>query len=70
MSTLLLAYLVVGMLYSFLEYRTLLAWDTGSRKEEIIHAIQLVVHMLRVWVTWPLYLIEDFTIWLLAEGGE
>ena len=75
----LILYLVLGMVYVFGEHRSL-SYDLESlsRKELTITILQQMIHYFRVAVTWPLYLVEDFLIWLDnypheeegEEGGE
>lgn len=65
MSASILIYLIVGMIWVKLEHDTF-DFDFGdlSGRETAITVAQQANHYLRVLVCWPLYVIEDFLLWL------
>ena len=68
------AYLALGGLYAFLENRMFSATypDDVSIALKWLYVSQMVLHLSRVVITWPLYVAEDFLIFMTAfiEAGD
>ena len=61
-------YLVCGGVYAWLENRMFSgAWpeETSTTLNALLGA-QMAVHLFRIVLTWPLYLVEDFLIFLAS----
>jgi hypothetical protein len=62
-------YLVVGGVYAFMESRLFAAdlWpENAPTALKFLLTAQTIIHLSRIVLTWPLYLAEDFLIFLAA----
>jgi len=67
----LLIYLIIGILYVYLEHKTFdFNFEGMSGFVIFLNILQQITHYLRVFVAWPFYMIEDMILFMLNRCEE
>ena len=67
----LISYAIAGLIYVKLEDGCFEIDYEGCTKMQIaMFQLQMITHYFRIVLTWPLYLIEDFTVYLTNIGMD
>jgi hypothetical protein len=69
MSTFWLIYLSIGLFFVVLEHKlNMVDYEGATRRQLICGILQQTTHYFRIWLTYPLYLLEDALI--IASNGK